>query len=265
MQFFKLSDTIGAGTTDNEKYRMLNQFLPCIMVGVTGVGKTTLKKKLLEKYPFYPLPGRRTLTDRIILPLMQQKNGTKGPVHDRFQRFTYTKAFRNLHPGGMGYLLSQLKIKTISPSTPVLFDGLRGLDELRYAVQTIPSAFFIVLIAPDHLRVKRLLNRQDPFDHTKDDTAPLTPAEFNKIVPLDQKKALFDHVHKLGLSKALLYEKIRIVTKEKESYDQETTRRFLMENVPDRTFSIDSSQHSPGEIIAAIHNRLENFFISHNP
>lgn len=264
MKFFNLSDTIGAGTTDNKQYRMLTAFSTCILVGLTGAGKTTLKKKLLETYPFYLLPGRRTLTDRITLPLMQQNDGTDGPVHDRVQRFAYTKAFRDIHPGGMGYVLSQIRIKALSRSTPLLFDGLRGLDEVRYAARAIPSAFFIVLVAPDHLRIKRLLSRQDPFDCTQSGIKALTPQAVNNILSPEQAEELFAYVHRHEIPESLLNEKISIVAKEKENYFQEATVRFLMETVPDRTVSMDSSQNSPDEIIAAIHHRLHPFLISHN-
>jgi len=258
MEFLKLSDTIGAGNTKNPQYRPMKQFLSCILVGVTGVGKTTLKNKLLEKYSFYPLPGRRTLTNRIILPLMQQNHGAMEPVNDRSKRFAYTKAYRKLHPGGMGYVLSKIRIKTLSSSTPVLFDGLRGVQEVKYAARALPSAFFIVLTAPDHLRIKRLINRQDKFDQAKGPDTILDKAEFEKICSSHHQAKLFDHVHKHGISKASLHEKARIVIKEKENYDQETTTCFLTETIPDRTFSLDSSQHSPGEIVAAIDKYLQN-------
>ena len=262
MQFLKLSDSLGVGNTKNDQYLPLDQFSSCILVGVTGVGKTTLKARLLEKYNFYPLPGRRALTDKIILPLVLPKDKIHKPVHDRCRRFAYTKAFRDLHPGGMGYVLSQIKIKMQSPSKPVLFDGLRGVDEVRYAACAMPSAFFIVLTVPDHLRIKRLLVRQDSFDHAEDGTA-LDPAWFEKIVSPGQCRELFDYVHKHGIPETKLYKKTRIVIKEKDNYDQEATRRFLMETVPDRTFAMDSSKHSPNEIIAAIDKHLQRTAMGH--
>lgn len=258
MQFFKLSDTIGAGDIKNDQYRPLDQFFSCILVGVTGAGKTTLKTGLLKKYRFYPLPGRRTLTDRIILPLMQQNDETHGPVNDRNRRFAYTKGFREIHRGGMGYLLSRIKIKDINCSTPVLFDGLRGIDEIRYASKAILSAFFIVLTAPDHIRIKRLMSRQDPFDKIKGRITASDVAQFEKICSSRQQKELFEYAKKIGISETALYEKAKIVIKEKKNYDPEAAGGFLSGTVPDRTIVIDSSKLSPRQIVAAVDMWLQN-------
>jgi hypothetical protein len=258
MQFFKLSDAIGVGDTKNDQYRPLGQFFPCILVGGTGAGKTTLKTRLLKKYRFYPLPGRRTLTDRIILPLMQQNDGTHGPVNDRNQRFAYTKGFRDIHPGGMGYVLSRIKIKDANLSTPILFDGLRGIDEIKYASRAILSAFFIVLTALDHVRIKRLMSRQDPFDKIKGNITESDMAEFKKIYSSCQQKTLFEYAKKTGLSEATLYEKATIITKERNNYDHEAASRFLVGTVPDRTIIIDSSKLSPQQIVTVVEMRLQN-------
>lgn len=257
MQFFKLSDAIGAGDTKNDQYRPLDQFFSCILVGVTGAGKTTLETRLLKKYLFYPLPGRRTLTNRIILPLMQQNDNTHGPVNDRNQRFAYTKGFRDIHPGGMGYVLSQIKIKDVNHSTPILFDGLRGIDEIRYAVKAIVSAFFIVLTAPDHIRIKRLLSRQDPFDKIKGRITASDVVQFKKICSSSQQEALFEYAKKIGVSEAAVYEKAKIMIKERENYDHEAASGFLTGTVPDRTIVIDSSKLSPQQIVATIDMRLQ--------
>lgn len=258
MQFFKLSDAIGVGDTKNNLYRPLDQFFSCILVGVTGAGKTTLKTRLLKKYRFYPLPGRRILTDRIILPLMQQNDEIHGPVNDRNKRFAYTKAFRDIHPGGMGYVLSQIKIKDVNCSTPVLFDGLRGIDEIRYAAKTILSTFFIVLTAPDHIRIKRLMSRQDPFDKIKGRITASDVAQFEKICSSCQQEELFDYAKKIGISKAAVVEKAKIIIKEKNNYDHEAAGCFLAGTVPDRTIVIDSSKHSPQQIVTAVDMRLQN-------
>lgn len=267
MKFIKLSDTVVAGnpagnptgSPNNKLYPSLDQYSLCILVGVTGVGKTTLKKKLLETYQFYSLPGRRTLTDKIILPLMQQE-GEKGPVHDRCKRFSYTKAFRTAHPGGMGVVLSQIRINPQGHSIPFLFDGLRGVDEVSYAAKALPSAFFIVLTAPDHLRVKRLLSRRDDFDRTHGNHRTLDPTLFNTICTLQQREQLIEYVKKNGIQLENLYEKVKIVVKEKQNYDQDAAKKILISKIPDRTLVMDTSKYSPQEMVAAMAGQLENRF-----
>ena len=47
----------------------------------------------------------------------------------------------------------------------LVFDGLRGTNEVAYAAVTLPHARFALLDAPDWERLKRLLGRNDDFDH----------------------------------------------------------------------------------------------------
>src|SRR3546814_4831368 len=77
------------------------------------------------------LPGRRALTDRLILPLM---TGSAGPVTDRVERFRLTAAFKERHPGGMGDLMAWLVLPPGLPPGPLLFDGLRS-EENKHELQ----------------------------------------------------------------------------------------------------------------------------------
>ena len=45
---------------------------------------------------YHPLPDRRALTDRIIIPEMQEAAGEPvEPVSDRARRFAYTRDYRD--------------------------------------------------------------------------------------------------------------------------------------------------------------------------
>lgn len=254
MQFIKIDDALGIGDTKDMAYKKLDRFFTCILVGVTGAGKTTLKSRLLERYKFYTLPDRRILTDKVILPMMQDDHGE--PVDDRNQRFTHTKAFREKYPGGMGYLLSKTRIRDIDPLTPVLFDGLRGVNEVAYAAKSIPTSFFIVLSAPEHIRIKRLLARGDSFDRIKGRITPRDVAAFKKICSPSQREELFEYVRQKKIPESQLYEKVKIVLKEKENYDQGAASSFIKNTISDRAIVIDSSKQSPEQIEATIHRWL---------
>lgn len=64
-----------------------------VLVGLTGVGKSTL----VEALGFPRLPDRRALVDLYVLP----RYGAKPPI-PREERFRLTRRFREEFPGGGG-------------------------------------------------------------------------------------------------------------------------------------------------------------------
>ncbi|MFO7680283.1 MAG: hypothetical protein R6X34_09555 [Chloroflexota bacterium] len=91
-----------------------------VLVGLTGTGKSTTVNALRNQgFPFRLLPNRRELTDQLIIPHMQELAGEPiTPVPDRTERFTYTRRYRELFPGGMAQALEQLTIDNEAPSPP---------------------------------------------------------------------------------------------------------------------------------------------------
>ncbi|MCD0177696.1 ATPase, partial [Deinococcus sp. 14RED07] len=78
--------------------RRLSDLPLTVLVGVTGVGKSTALAALTGADPaMRVLPDRREVTDAVmILP------ATGGaPVRDREERFRLTARYRQQHPGGM--------------------------------------------------------------------------------------------------------------------------------------------------------------------
>ncbi|MEZ4622200.1 MAG: hypothetical protein R2867_42765 [Caldilineaceae bacterium] len=56
-----------------------------------------------------------------------------------------------------------------------IFDGLRGANEVAAAATALPKAHFVVLDAPDLIRVQRLLGRSDAFDRIAIQNSPQQP------------------------------------------------------------------------------------------
>ncbi len=151
-----------------------------ILVGVTGVGKSrTLAELQAKGHVFTLLPDRRLVTDQIIIASLQRQDGlTPQPVTDRRARFAYTARYRQSFPGGMAHALTEIWVDMDQVSPPFIFDGLRGLNEVQYAVEALPKSRFVILDAPDMVRLKRLLSRGDKFDTITLDTphpSPLAP------------------------------------------------------------------------------------------
>lgn len=149
------------------QFRPLADFPFVILAGLTGVGKSTVIASLQQKLDFTLLPTRRNITDEIIIKSLQQKDGyPPTPVTDRVERFEYTARYRARCPGGMAHALSRLAVDPAAAGTLLLFDGLRGLNEVQHAATHFSHAHFIVLDAPDTVRLARLLKRADTFDTT---------------------------------------------------------------------------------------------------
>ncbi|WP_424951904.1 ATPase [Deinococcus sp.] len=232
-----------------------------VLVGVTGVGKSTA----LAALPGLTLlPDRRELTDTVmILPL------SGGPVLGREERFALTARYRQAHPGGMAEALGMLHADPALWSGGLVFDGLRGRDEVAYAAQHFPAWRFVSLHAPDHLRVRRLLGRADHFDtvsrfdtvsgvvgHGAGQDPPLsraleelagaaqvfTPAELDGLAALQAA----------GFSAAEILAKTRIVLSERRHYDPQAARAVLGTLPAARHLELDTARLSPQEVAERI-------------
>jgi len=186
-----------------------------VLVGLTGVGKSSLLAALA--YP--SLPDRREVVDRYVLPLSGHKPSDKL---DRSQRFALTRRFRQEHPGGVAEALADSKVV---PTWPLLFDGLRGEDEVRYALEHLPQTYFIVLEARDLTRLERLLNRGDSFDKVKLESAdPNTIRELSQGVVSEEE---LGEALSWGVPLEDLMSKLKIVAEERKNYDPDGAKRVL--------------------------------------
>ena len=147
-----------------------------LLVGLTGAGKSTALAALATALPgLVVLPDRRVLTDQVLLPEAQRLEGTAvSPVRDRVERFRLTARFRQEHPGGMAEVLTRelesgQRPSPADPNAWLVFDNLRGADEVAYALHHLPGARYIVLDCDPGLRIARLAGPYPPLPATDED------------------------------------------------------------------------------------------------
>ena len=225
------------------------------IVGLTGVGKsTTLAAINNTKKPFTVLPNRRDLTNDIIVPTIQQEEGRElEHITDRVERFRMTRAYRDLHSGGIAHALTTWLEQHPPESDKLVFDSIRGDHEAKYAAIFFPNSRFIVLNASNVVRLQRLCKREDKFDTVK---IPNLSRGFRQAMQnIDGMERLFDTENLVQLAQDWqvpedeFLKALRIVCTEAEHYDQETTSRYLTYNLPPaRRLIIDSSEQSVDEI-----------------
>lgn len=211
------------------------------IVGLTGVGKsTTLEALKTSDINFLLLPNRRQLTDEIIISEMQRKyNLPIKPVKDRVQRFEYTKNYRKIHPSGMAYVLKTYLDSTEITQKNLIFDNLRGVNEVKGGIEYFPNASFIMLDAPEEVRLQRLVGRKDIFDQVD-----------SKLLLENQDKELpkFKDIDSNVLASAL-----KIINTEKENYDSVATANYLNANLnANQYLYLDTSKKTVSEITEGI-------------
>ncbi len=242
-----------------------------IMVGLTGVGKSTILELLSQSgLTFTLLPNRREITDKIIIASLQAEAGeTFQPVADRVERFEYTARYRAKFPGGMAHALSRVVISPNQAQSLLIFDGLRGLDEVRHAVDYFPQARFIVLDAPDTVRLNRLLQRGDLFDTTgaagselragqNVAAALLTMPRVETVFSQNQLQQIVTAAQAAQIPLDEVMQKISIIVKERHNYDSNAARDYLTQTLPpSRVLVIDTSIYSADEVAGKVMEWLE--------
>lgn len=234
-----------------------------ILVGVTGVGKSTTVQALLDEgLAFHLLPNRRELTSRLIVAPLLEEEGKPIRELSRLERLPYVQRYRTRHPGGMAHALCQWQIEPAQQGQLFLFDGLRGENEIRYATKHLPLAKFIFLNAPDIIRLQRLLKRQDPYDQmgsryqeqkaARYNFATLGVPEAATLFTPEQEQMLFTLVKQGAISLNDLQDKLRLMTIERRLYDPTATLAALNTFAPDRRLVIDTTRHTPRQVAQKI-------------
>lgn len=240
----------------------LDQTRLLILVGVTGVGKsTTLARMDAQGARLVALPERRLLTDKLIIPAVQSAAGeVLAPIADRTLRFGYTRRFREWFPGGMAQALQLISVAPVLAETPLLFDGLRGEKEILWALNALPKARFVMLDAPDLVRVLRLVGRNDSFDRAAPAPGSTSAVTLGDLLH-DEMGALFSEeevAHLQGLiaegaiSADEVRAKARIVSEERRNYDPAATRRALEQAGSDRALVVDTTAHDSSAVAEMI-------------
>lgn len=259
--FTRLTADVGYGTPPLDRWQPIATRPLLVLVGVTGVGKSTTMEALSHAgLVYHQMPDRRALTDRIIIPQMQEAAGEPvEPVSDRARRFAYTRDYRAQHPGGMGEALASLFVDAEVTPGLLLFDGLRGANEVSFAARALPHAHFIVLEAPDVVRVIRLMNRNDPFDmiaarpagqpaRKPGRFADLALPEAAALFSEQEQHALLELVDAGDVTEDDLRAALAIVVEERRNYDPVATRRALEEVAADRTLVVDTVADAPHDV-----------------
>ncbi len=236
-----------------------------IIVGLTGVGKsTTLEALKKDNEQYRLLPNRRELTDQIIIPEIQRELGLpEKPVKDRLQRFELTRRYRRKHSGGMVYALHQyLATLDGQPSQTLLLDNLRGLEEVKSAVETLSNSRFIFFDAPDTVRLERLLSRRDSFDFVEASELNVEALEAalrqieggDKVFDLPELAAL---VKQRRVSEDDLLDAVRIIVTERQNYDATAALDYLQCVLAEtRLLYLDTSLHSLEYVVQRIQRWL---------
>jgi predicted ATPase len=262
-----LDEIVGFPLADEippDNFRPLTELPFVILIGLTGVGKSTVLQLLRQAGPeFTLLPNRRDIADQIIIASLQREDGHPFyPVLDRVKRFEYTARYRTKYAGGTAHALSKLVVDPAKAKPLLIFDGLRGLDEVQHAVTYFPQARFVVLDASDMVRLTRLLKREDAFDTT---TVRFSLASQNLIasfMEVPDIEAVFDEeqlrqIARLAraakLSSDDVLKKITIIVEERRNYDPDTARVFLTRTQSSHpVLGIDTTQHNAAEIAQKI-------------
>ena len=280
-EFELLTDGLGVGRAPAGWVAIVDMPV-LILVGVTGVGKSTTVTALRSQWgEISLLPNRRKIADLLVIPTVQGWDGDPpSVVTDRRRRFDYTGRYRQRHSGGLAHALSRLVLQRQPPARPdrlgappssrgalYIFDGLRGADEVAFAAEALPLARFVVLNAPDVVRVERLLQRQDAFDQVADPAWERRrlahiptgnefrweeAAEGRDLFTRKEQARLAALVSRGEVDGAELAAKVAIVAAERRNYDPHAAVEILRRQAPDRTVVVDTTTHSPAEVAAAI-------------
>lgn len=263
LPFQSIAPHLAVGAIPPAGWRAIRDMPLVILVGVTGVGKSTLLNEMTQHDARYLLlPDRRDLTDQLIISTMQAAESLPiTPVTDRGQRFAYTRRYRELHPGGMAHALAQLWISDDAPAPLLLFDGLRGANEVIAAAAALPHARFVMLDAPDVVRLQRLLGRGDAFDRiqvtgtsAQDATtfAGLGLPEAATIFNADDEATIMRWLQSGVVTSDALRAKLKIVIEERQSYDPAATLTALRAHAKDALLYIDTVTHAPDAVASQV-------------
>ena len=234
------------------------------LMGLTGVGKSTAVGALQSAgTPLTLLPNRRTLTDALIIPVVQRAaNQPVQSVKNRLERFELTRRYREAHPGGMVHALSRhLETHPQEEQGTLAFDNLRGLEEARAGVTTFPEARFILLDAPPPVRLLRLVGRNDRFDQVA--ATRLENSSFaEQLMALEGLEPVFDpgelaRLEARGVPAEDILKAVRIILSEAAQYDMTAAAAYLREAKDAESFLyLDTAELSVDEVRARIQGWL---------
>ncbi len=247
-----------------------------VMVGGMGAGKSTTVNALAEAgCAFRLLPNRRTLTNLLIVAPLQREDNLPVQILDRTGRLPYIRRYRERHPAGLAHAIADLYIRLDHRDTTcnhlLVFDGLRGEEEIRYAIDALPLARFVMLNTPDIVRIGRILQRHDPYDRFSsepwdgnpssnvealDSFAAIGEPGAAAVFTVEDEQALVAMVQDGHVSVDEMRDKLRLIVTERSLYRLEDTMAALVALAPERIHIIDTTSCSPAQIAQEIMSDL---------
>lgn len=267
-----LDEIVGFPLADEvppDNFRPLTELPFVILIGLTGVGKSTVLDLLRQKgVEFTLLPNRRDIADQIIIASLQKEDGQSFyPVLDRVKRFEYTARYRAKYAGGTAHALSKLVVDPTKAKPLLIFDGLRGLDEVQHAVTYFPKARFVILDASDMTRLTRLLKREDAFDTTAVHFSLASQNLMASFMDVPDIEAVFNEeqlrqvarlARAANISSADVIKKLTIIVEERRNYDPGAARVFLARTQSSHpVLVVDTASHAAAEVAQKIADWLE--------
>jgi len=265
-----LQPCLAAGPSPPPGWQPLSSLRLIIIVGVTGTGKTTATENLVRKgLDFELLPDRRFLTDKLIIAPLQREDHQEVKTLPRIQRVPYIRRYKQRHPAGLAYAVSKLFVDPKACQDFWVFNGLRGQAEVRYAIEAIPKAEFIVLDADDVVRAQRLIERKDPYDRMikrKREHNPVVEKvnsfeaigipEAAEMFSPEEERRLLEMAEHENTSFVEIANILKLLWIERSLYDKDATIATLRSLAPKRTCVIDTTSLNPNEVAHKIIARL---------
>ena len=148
-------------------FRPLGERALLMLVALTGTGKSTALDRLRARLGgagLEVIPTRRELADWIAIPMAQAlADEPIEPVRERARRFACTRRFAEQTPGGLAAAFSWLYLADDCDGL-LISEGVRGRNEIRYALDHFPRWQIVELTLPPLTRLRRLSGRRDDFD-----------------------------------------------------------------------------------------------------
>ncbi len=272
--FESLERGIGVGFPVPDGWQSISTQPLLIIVGTTGVGKSTTIATLIDQgLNFTLLPNRRTLSDKLVISTLLKTDELEVPISCRIKRLNYARRYREKFPGGMAHILTQLYVDPEQVASLLVFDGLRGENEVCYAANMLAKAKFVVLDTIDSVRFQRLLNRHNIFDQIAKSElekqnleialegitsfTALGVPEASNFFTIAEEQNLLALIKKGVLSVAEMHDKLKIFVEERRNYDPVTTRLTLQAIAPERTLVIDTTTLTPKQVAQKIISSLK--------
>jgi hypothetical protein len=262
--FAPITAYLGQGASAPPNWRRLKDEPLLIFVGLTSVGKTSTFAALeAQGVNFTLLPDRRDMTDHLIINPILAMDGKQPYKMSRVERYPFMLKYRAMYSGGMAHALTRLWFDPDQTAPLLMFNGLRGENETRYAIEALPVARFVALVAPAFVRLQRMLKRDDPHDRIKPESlnnlfsndlnsfADLGVAQASHIFNAVEEQTLIEMVKSREISAKDLQDKLKIMVIDQQSYDSDGSE-ILQALAPERTVLIDTTQNAPAQVAKLI-------------